>query len=189
MTAARLSHVVGFDDGPFLRTHQGTVVLVGAVYAGLRLEGVLQGRVMRDGSDAADCMARLIAASKFAPQVQLIMLQGIAVAGFNVVDVFSLYQQLQLPVLVVARRQPDMPAIRRALEAHVPDGAAKWAVIEQLGPMEARGPVWIQRVGLSRARAETVLDRFAVSSNIPEPLRTAHLIAGAFGQGQGRGRV
>ena len=185
----RIAHVVGFDDGPFARDHRGRVVLVGAVYAGQRLEGVLQGTVMRDGSDAAGCMARLIGASKFAPQLQLIMLQGIAVAGFNVVDVFSLYRQLQLPVLVVARHRPDMPAIRRALRAHVADAAAKWAVIERLGPMEPLGPVWTQRVGLSRARAEAVMGRFTVSSNIPEPLRTAHLIAGAFGQGQGHGRV
>ncbi len=189
-TASRqFSNVIGFDDGPFSPDHEGSVPVVGAVYARLQLNGVLIGEVDKDGGDAAPKLAALVAESRFAQNVQLIMLQGITLAGFNVVDVFYLHQQLELPVLVVSRRQPDMAAVRDALLAKIPDGQAKWAIIERLGPMEPAGQVYVQRVGLSPAEAEAVVEGFCLEGWIPEPLRTAHLIAGAVVEGQSRGRV
>ncbi|HEY8076103.1 MAG TPA: DUF99 family protein, partial [Labilithrix sp.] len=44
-------NVIGFDDGPFVREHRGDVLLVGVVCAGTRLDGVVAGRVRRDGAD------------------------------------------------------------------------------------------------------------------------------------------
>jgi hypothetical protein len=60
-------------------------------------------------------------------------------------------------------------------------------MIEKLGPPERLGKVYIQRVGIGAEEALSVVDRFAVHSQIPEPIRTAHLIAGAIQCGQSRG--
>ncbi len=185
----RLSNVVGFDDEPFAKHHRGDVQVVGAVFAAERLDGVLVGRVHRDGANATRELIRLVADSKYAQHLQLVMLQGVALAGFNVVDVQELSRQLGLPALVVARHAPDTRAIRRALLKHVANGLDKWTLIQQLGPMEPISHVYVQRVGLSREEAEAVLDRFALNGHVPEPLRIAHLIAGAIGSGQSRGRV
>jgi endonuclease V-like protein UPF0215 family len=87
----RLSHVVGFDDAPFEREFRGNVPVIGAVFAGLRLEGVLRGDVRRDGANATRTLIDLVTSSKFQPQLQLILLQGIAFAGFNVVDLDALH--------------------------------------------------------------------------------------------------
>lgn len=184
-----ISHVVGFDDFPFSPTHRGNVMVVGAVYAGARLEGVLSGRVRKDGANAARTLGQIVSASKFASHLQLVMLQGIALAGFNVVDVFALHRQLGLPVLVVARRKPDMEAVRQALLTRVPGGARKWALIERLGPMEPVAGVHVQRVGLTLDEAGEIIRRFATHGRIPEPLRTPHLIAGGIATGQSRGRT
>jgi len=165
------------------------VPVVGAVYSGLRLEGVLTGRVQRDGSDATDELVRLVGDSKFAAHLQLVLLQGIALAGFNVIDVPRLAAALGLPVLVVARRAPRREAMRAALLAHIADGARKWASIEALGPMEPLSGVYVQRCGLSRDEALGVLRETAIHGAIPEPLRTAHLIAGALATGESRGRT
>ncbi len=129
------------------------------------------------------------AGSRFAGHLQLVMLQGIALAGFNVVDVHALHSALGLPVLVIARHRPDTDAIRHALLARVRGGARKWRLIERLGPMENLGGVWVQRVGIDRVDAAAVVRRFARHSRIPEPLRTAHLIAGALARGKSTGRV
>jgi uncharacterized protein len=185
----RFTNVVGFDDAPFPRHHTGKVKLVGAVYAGLRSDGVLIGEVDKDGFDSASQLAELISRSRFAEHIQLVMLQGIAFAGFNVIDIFALHECLGLPALVVARKRPDMTSIRRALLSHIEDGKRKWAVLERLGNMEQMGAVFVQRVGLSSEQAAAVLNQFAVYGNIPEPLRTAHLIAGALVCGQSRGGV
>lgn len=182
-----LSNIIGFDDAPFPRDHCGPVKVVGAVFARLRFDGVLIGEVEKDGCDAGAAIANLVGRSKFAEHAQLILLQGISLAGFNVVDVFKLNRSLDLPILVVARKAPDMGAVRRALISHIPRGRDKWAIIEKLGPMEPIGGVHVQRVGISKEQAASVIGRFAIHSRIPEPIRVAHLIAGALSAGQSRG--
>ena len=185
----RLSHAVGFDDAPFERSHRGNVTVIGAVYAGTRLDGMLSGTVRRDGIDSTRVLIKLVCTSRFRKHLQLVMLQGIALAGFNVVDIAQLHDALGLPVLVVSRRRPDLDAIRRALLEHVRGGARKWKLIERAGPMEPVAGVWIQRAGLSAPDAQAAIERLAVHSIVPEPLRTAHIIAGGLAPGDSRQRV
>jgi endonuclease V-like protein UPF0215 family len=70
----------------------------------------------------------------------------------------------------------------------VPGGLAKWARIEAAGAMEPAGDLFVQRVGLTRERARDTLSHWSIHSRIPEPLRCAHLIAGALETGQSRNR-
>lgn len=183
------SHIVGFDDFPFARAHRGDVSIVGAVFSDCRLEGVLSGKVRRDGANSTEVLARLVGESKFADHLQLVMLQGIALAGFNVVDVPRLHAALGIPVLVVARHAPRQGAMRRALLERIPGGARKWALIERLGPMEPLAGVHIQRMGLARDEAAKVLHATSLNGRIPDPLRTAHLIAGGIATGESSGRT
>jgi endonuclease V-like protein UPF0215 family len=189
-------NVIGFDDGPFAREHRGNVILVGAVCSRTRLDGVLTGRVRRDGTDATEAMATLVEGSQFAEHVRAVMLQGIAVGGFNVVDVQELRERLGVPVLVVMRRAPDMAAVRRALFSGAPSvrppvrGAArKWRLIERAGPIEPLGKLHVQRAGMSLDAARALVTATTLHGNIPEPLRLAHLIAGAMTTGRSRGRA
>jgi endonuclease V-like protein UPF0215 family len=188
MKPSKFSHAIGFDDFPFSRRYRGNVPIVGAVYAGTRLEGVLRGEIRRDGRNSTEVLARLVQQSKFGANLQLVFLQGIAMAGFNVVDIHRLAEVLERPVLVVMRRMPDLEAIRDTLLSKVPGGKRKWALIEKAGLPERVAGVYVQRAGLSLEQAEQVIRRFAVHSNIPEPLRTAHLIAGGIATGQSRPR-
>lgn len=185
----RLSHIIGFDDTPFDRGHRGNVRVVGAVYSAARLDGVVSGMVRRDGVNATRVLIELVRRSRFRAHVQAVMLQGIALAGFNVVDVHALHEALGLPVLVVARRRPNLDAIRRALLEHVRGGKRKWALIERAGSMESLAGVWVQRVGISPSEAGALIERFALHSVVPEPLRTAHLIAGGMSSTPSRQRV
>ncbi|XXX81004.1 DUF99 family protein [Sorangium sp. So ce134] len=186
---ARLSHVIGVDDAPFAREHRGDVPVVGAVFAGLRLEGVLSTRVRRDGRNATPAIAAMIRGSRFHAQAQVVLLQGIAVAGFNVVDIAALRDALALPVVVVARRLPNLDAIRDALLSRVRGGRRKWALVERAGPMEPVGAVYVQRAGISLEDTSALLARLSVHGHLPEPLRAAHLIAGGLTTGESRGRA
>lgn len=187
--SSRLSHVVGFDDAPFEPGHRGDVMIVGAVYAGTRPEGVLSGKVRRDGANATRVIAEIVRHSRFYPQLHAVLLQGIAFAGFNVVDLAALHRVLGLPVIVMARRRPDLAAIRSALLGHVRGGARKWRLIENAGPMEPLAGLYVQRIGIDLDRAEALLKRLAIHSAVPEPLRIAHLIAGGITTGESRNRV
>ena len=207
-------NVIGFDDAPFPREHRGDVLLVGAVCSGTRLDGVVAGRIRRDGADAARRMAEIVRASQFGESIQAVMLQGIAVGGFNVVDIHALSNALAVPVLVVVRRPPDMDAVHRALfsgdppdRPRVPGAAKKWRLIERAGVLEALGTsrraqkgrpsgittpsprLWVQRVGLTLEEARRIVLATTLHGNIPEPLRVAHLIAGGVTTGRSRGRA
>jgi uncharacterized protein len=182
-----LSNVIGFDDAPFAATERGNVPIVGAVFAGARLDGVLVDHVRRDGRNSTERIVAALERSRFREHVRAIILQGIALAGFNVVDLDALHRRSGLPILVVARKQPNLSAIRRALLGKVAGGARKWALIQRAGEMESLEGVWVQRTGLELARARRYLRDSAVHGALPEPLRVAHLIAGAIATGHSRG--
>jgi len=186
---ARLTHVVGFDDAPFPRDHRGDVLIVGAVFAGRRLQGVLSGRVRRDGANATRVVADVVRRSRFFPQIHAILLQGIAFAGFNVVDLGGLNAALGIPVIAVSRKRPNLEAIRRALLAHVRGGLRKWRLIERAGAMETAAGVFVQRAGITLCDTRRLLERLKINSGVPEPLRVAHLIAGGVTTGESHGRV
>ena len=185
----RLTHIIGFDDAPFEQNYRGNVLVVGAVYSGLRLDAVLSSKVRRDGVNSTRVLTDLVRGSRFLSQTHAVLLQGIALAGFNVVDLDKLHVELGIPVIMVTRRRPNMEAIRRALLSHVPGGRLKWQLIERAGPIEPIAGVYVQRRGCSLAETEDLLRRFAVNSVIPEPLRTAHIIAGGITIGESRHRV
>lgn len=185
----RFESVIGFDDSPFPRFYKGDIPIIGTVYTGLRLDGIITGRIRKDGANATDNLALLVQRSKFAPQIKLVMLQGIALGGFNVVDIHGLSDSLGIPVLVVTRRAPDLNAIRAALLGGIAGGTRKWKLIERAGEVEPVGQVFVQRAGLTLREAAQVIERFACSGTIPEPLRVAHLIAGGLAKGQSRGRA
>ncbi|MBI4510364.1 MAG: DUF99 family protein [Deltaproteobacteria bacterium] len=172
-------HVVGIDDAPFARDHRGDVLVVGAVYSGPALHGVLSSKVRRDGTNSTQVLAAMIGRSRFAPQLHAVLLEGIALAGFNVVDIHDLSEQLRLPVVVVIKRPPDMTAIRRALLTRVRGGRRKLSLIEKAGQVEQAGSYLIQRAGISMPLAVSLLGSLSspyVSGRLPEPLRAAHMI-------------
>ncbi|MBL9017078.1 MAG: DUF99 family protein [Myxococcales bacterium] len=183
-----LSNVVGFDDSPFALDHRGDVRVVGAVCARTRLDGVLATSVRRDGSNATDRLIEVVRASRFSDHIRAVLLQGIALAGFNVVDIGRLAEELGVPVLVVVRKQPRMQMVRDALLDRTPGGAEKWKLIESLGPLEPLGSLWVQRIGLTPKEAAELLAATTSHGNIPEPLRLAHIIAGGVERGASRGR-
>jgi endonuclease V-like protein UPF0215 family len=184
-----LSNVVGFDDAPFPPGHRGDVAVIGTVCSRTRLDGVLRGQVRRDGANATRRMVELIEGSQFGEHIRAVLLQGIAVAGFNVVDILGLARALAVPVLVVARKRPNLPAIQRALKRTGPGWRRKWKLIEQAGSMEPARGLWVQRAGLTMAQTEHLLAVTTLHGKVPEPLRMAHLIAGGVTTGASRGRV
>jgi len=189
VVSVRPSHVVGIDDAPFAPSHRGDVLLVGAVYSGRCLTGVLSGRVRRDGANATRAIADLIEGSRFRRHLQAVLLQGITFAGFNVVDLDALHARLGIPIVAVSRKEPDLAAIRRALLTRVRGGARKWRLVERAGPMEPIAGLYVQYRGMGSSAVAALLWRFVWHGTLPEPLRTAHLIAGGVTQGESRHRA
>src|SRR5690242_20429114 len=97
----RTLRVIGFDDVPWRHRRSASVGLVGVVCAGTRFEGMVYGRVRRDGWNATDEIVRLLERGKFLPQLHLVLLDGIAFGGFNLVDLPRLASALRRPCVSV----------------------------------------------------------------------------------------
>ena len=110
--AKPIANVVGFDDAPFAYEHRGDIRLVGAVCARTRLDGVLSGTIRRDGVNATATMTELVRGGRFRGHIRAVLLQGIAVGGFNVVDIHGLHEALNVPVkfLGVGEKATDLLA-------------------------------------------------------------------------------
>lgn len=186
MRGRRISNVIGFDDAPFERGARGKVALVGTVCSGTRLDIVVRGYVEQDGSDATAVMAELVKEKKLV-HVRGVLMQGITVAGFNIVDINALAEELEMPVMVVMRKRPKMQKFLEALDK-VKHADEKRALIEKAGPIEACAGLWVHRAGLTLEEGREVIQRTTLHGAIPEPLRLAHIIAGGTTRGISRGR-
>ena len=175
--------VLGVDDGVFIPHNKGYADVVGVVFrGGYWLDGAMRTEVEVDGLDATEKIASMIIISPHYQQLRVIMLNGITFAGFNIVDIKELYNKTKLPVIAVTRDKPDMEEIKKALE-NLPEKERRWQAILNAGELltvqtrEGEEPVYMQIAGITRSDAEKIVKMTSTRSNIPEPLRVAHIVA------------
>ena len=186
--------VLGVDDGVFIPHSKGLVDVVGVVFrGGYWLDGVMRTEVEVDGLDGTEKIASMIIESPHYKQLRIIMLSGITLAGFNVVDIKELYNKTELPVIAITRDMPNMKEIEQAIE-RLPEKEKRWRAIQNAGEMinvrtrEEEEPIYMQIAGIEREDAEKIVKITSTRSNIPEPLRVAHIIASGltkFREGKG----
>ena len=183
LRSGRRLRTLGVDDGPFRRGSRRDVLVVGAVYSDHQFEGLLSCRVRQDGHDATARLTEMICGSKFAPQLHLVVLDGIALGGFNVVDLPALAQATALPCVAVMRRQPDLVAVERAI-AQLPRARPRLARLAHAGPIRTAGAVRFQCAGVAPETAARAIARSVCAGHLPECVRAAHLIASGIVTGQ-----
>lgn len=180
--------VIGIDDSPFRKFQKNKVLVVGSVFrGGLWLDGVLSTKVSIDGNDATKKIISMVNKSKFKPQLQCVFLNGIAVAGFNVIDIQELNKKTALPVIVIIRKSPDIKKIKETLTKINKKG--KIRLIEKAGPVTPIGKIYVQISGIGIEKAKEILNIACTRSLIPEPIRISHLIASGITDGESRGKA
>ncbi|HEY3448365.1 MAG TPA: DUF99 family protein [Myxococcales bacterium] len=175
---SRLLRAVGFDDAPFPHRKGAAVQVAGAVCCGTRFEGLVWGRVTRDGWNATGELVRLLEGGKFLPQIHLVLLDGVAFGGLNLIDLPSLAERLRKPVVAVMRKLPDLAAMEVAIRK-LPNAERRLKLLERAGPIHQRPPFVFQAHGLSPEEAHDALRRLTDTGHVPEALRLAHLIGAA----------
>ncbi len=179
----RTIRVIGFDDAPFIRNAAQPVQVAGVVCAGTRFEGMLWGQVIPDGWDATEVLCDLLLPSKFLAQIHLVLLDGISLAGFNIVNLPLLAEKLQRPCVAVMRKQPNMQAVEYAIR-RLPNPEQRLALIYRAGLIYTAPPFYFQ---VCRGNPEVIakaLKRLTDCGNVPEALRVAHLITSAVVKGE-----
>ena len=168
--------LLGVDDSPFDKFKNDKVLVIGTIFRGGQfLDGLLSTKVHVDGSDSTKKLISMINKTKNKPQLQAILMDGIALGGFNIVDINQLYEKTKIPVIVVIRRMPDIENIKSVLKRIGKQNKIK--LLEKAGtPIKIR-KVYCQLTGLTKEKAEQILKIACTHSFIPEPIRAAHIIA------------
>lgn len=181
------SRIVGVDDAPFGSQKGAKVLLVGVLMSGTRVDGVMTTHVVRDGEGATMAIERMLSTGRLANQAQAVLLDGVAVGGFNVIDVPKLSAALAVPVLAVMRRRPNLDAIRLALEK-TRRGDQRWRRMQRAGSIHEADGMFFQIAGATPGLGRRILELSSPDGRYPEVLRLAHLIGGGVKLGASRGR-
>ncbi|MCX8190081.1 MAG: DUF99 family protein [Candidatus Diapherotrites archaeon] len=172
---------IGIDDGFFKQKQtRSTRIVAVLMRVDSRIEGILFSDAAVDGLDSTQKIVEMLSSNrrKFIGQAKAIFLSGINFAGFNIVDTNELYSVLKVPIIVVFRKRPRMQKIAGALK-HFNDFEIRAQLIKNAGRIYKAEKIFFQCKGIKPKEASTLIKLFSLHSNLPEPVRIAHLVASA----------
>lgn len=184
--------VLGIDDSPFEFSDKKTLVVGVVMRLPTYVEGVMKTECEVDGEDANQALAEMVCRSRFRENLKLAMVDGIALGGFNVVDISFLYETTGVPFATVTRDPPDMEAIEKALRIHFDDWERRLEVIRRHPVLEFstdHKPIFVTLAGIEEGEARSLIRGCTIRGALPEPIRVAHLIATAMARGESKGRA
>jgi len=151
------------------------------------IEGVLSTYVKVNGDDSAPSIIKMIGKSRFGSQVKAVALNGIAIAGLNVVDYKTMYDH-GLHTIVITRNKPRPSKLIYALNMFARknsiDVKHRIKIIKDFAvnkPEKLNG-FYVQ----SSINREEIK---GMASYLVSALRLAHLIASGVASGESKGRI
>jgi len=174
-------NVVGVDDGSFpaSKTAREYALLLAVLLRRSKICGVRIGTIEVDGTDARTVLKSLVRTLSS----DLVMLSGITFAGFNVIDISRLSNELKKPIIAISGDRPDNRAVRKALKDHFVDWETRWRSVRSAGTLYACKPLkdepklYFEVKGATPDYARKIIMRTAVISRLPEPVRVARIMA------------
>lgn len=184
--------IAGIDDSPFKKFYDKKCLIVVTIFRGGNyMDGLLSTYVTVDGEDATEKISNLLKKTRNYEQLNCIMLNGISLAGFNVIDIKELNKKTRLPVIVIIRKMPDLVKIRKALNKlkanHKINLIKKAGKIFKIRIKEKN--IFMQVSGISPKKASEIVKIATTHSLIPEPIRISHIIASGIRNGESHGRA
>lgn len=168
--------IIAWDDCAF-KFKDKRVQILGAIFRGGRfMDGLLSTAIKKDGMDATDRIASCVNSSRHYDQLSLIMLDGISFGGLNIVDIKLLAEKTKLPVIVVMRKMPDIDKFLGTMKKFR-NYKTREQSVRNAGDVYSYRDIFYQKSFLAQEDCEQIFKIACTQSNIPEPLRVAHLIA------------
>nr|WP_303647630.1 DUF99 family protein [Haloarchaeobius sp. HME9146] len=157
--------------------------LAGVVVRANRVvDGFSFGTCTVGGSDVTDAVEALYRRLD-REDVRYVMVSGIALAWYNLLDMHRLADAIDRPVLSVTYEASDGldDAIREAFEGDArEDRLATYRAQPDRTPVEVNGEtVYVRAVGVDPAEARDVVRAFTPEGGRPEPVRVARMAARA----------
>ena len=184
--------LMGVDDAPFYFREDKTIVVGVVMRGGEYIEGVLRREVTVDGEDATDTCIDMVLHTRHKQQLKALLLDGVSLGGFNVVDINRIHTETGIPVITVTRDKPDLNKIQSALKKHFNDWEKRLNIITtgELHRVETNyNPIYVKSAGISIEDAKEIIRLSTIRGVIPEPIRVAHIIASAIIRGESYGKA
>ena len=184
--------ILGIDDAPFSFDQKNDIVIGVITRGNSYVEAILSTKVEIDGSDATMKVIEMVNKTKYKQQLKAILIDGVALGGFNIVDIEKLYQSTGIPVITVTRNKPDFDSIKKALRNHFQDWEKRFDLM-CAGKLEeiqtGFNPVWVKYAGLDLKGAGRIVKLNILRGALPESIRLAHLIARGIEWGESSGNA
>ena len=163
-------------------------ILVGVVFRNNYIEGLVSSTVKSDGTDSTDKIIRMIRHSKFKDQIRVLLFNGIALAGLNIIDPEALEERLGSKVVLLNRRRQNPKELINALRVFSRlSGVKTEGRINIVKKSSSMRPVLVDGFYFQSALSEPFLKRFG--KNAFEALRVAHIMARGMATGESKGRL
>ena len=188
----RQIRLLGIDDSPFSFTDKYGIVIGVVMRGGQYLECVLKREISIDGDDATFVCTDIIEKSRHRKQLKAMLLDGMALGGFNVVDIEKIYDDTNLAVITITRDEPDFVKIKKALEKNFSDWKKRFDLIKKGNVYKVKtkhNPIFIKCAGIDIEEAKEIIKLSTIRGVIPEPIRVAHLIASGIVRGESYGKA
>ncbi|MCL4389195.1 DUF99 family protein [Candidatus Marsarchaeota archaeon] len=179
--------IAAITSGPISKKNEkreGVALAVAVIGSANGIEGVLSSRVAVDGFDSTGKIIRMIKRSRFREQVKAVALNGIAIAGLNIVDVEELYKKLRCPVIIVTRKRPRRSLLARSVRLVGKSGSEKKMKIALLKNQNAA-----RKMEGFYVQAHPDIDIGAIVATSAHLLRLSHMISSGIARGESKGRI
>ena len=146
----------------------------------LIIDGFVMGHSTVGGDDATDAILEMYKRLD-RPDVSFLLISGIVISLYNIVDLKRISEETGLPVIGVTYEESD--GIEDSIKCHFPDSyKSKLEEYSNLGLREkitlhTSHNLYIRNEGCTMLEAKQLLDKITLQGSIPEPLRISQLLA------------
>ncbi|MDE1871303.1 MAG: DUF99 family protein [Candidatus Micrarchaeota archaeon] len=163
-------------------------ILIGIVFRNGYIEGLLSTRITVDGTDATGKITKMVRKSRFRDQIRMILFNGIALAGLNVINPNAIEKALGVGIVILNRRRQNPKELTKALDGFSRitgiDTSKRADIVRDYSNVE---PVRVNGLYIQSRLEKHHIRKFAESAF--EALRVAHIIARGVSTGESRGRL
>ncbi|MBD3198058.1 MAG: DUF99 family protein [Candidatus Lokiarchaeota archaeon] len=180
--------ILGVDDATFrFDQSYNNTYLIGVVCQGTRMVEVVKEKIQIDGNDSTESIIKLI--KKNHNNIQYVATHTITFGGFNLMDIYEVYNKTHIPIIAVTERKVDLHAVKNALLKRFPAKYnEKISCIARAGNLfeteistaAGKSKLYYHSIGIGIEEVEKLLEIISIDSKLPECVRMAHIIGRAF---------
>ena len=144
------------------------------------IDGFVFGKTTVEGDDATEAILSMYKKLN-RPDISYLLISGIIISMYNIIDLKKISQSLDLPVIGVTYQ--DSEGIEEAIRHQFPDSHE--SKLKEYQELEKRDKItlhtsydiYIRKEGCTLSDVKHLLDELTLQGSFPEPLRVAQLLA------------